>query len=69
MAVKEILVPVGAVGCVCDLDVEAHYRRQELGEGEDYETGYEGVVYRRRRGGFALERQLLRFGAPGGGMG
>lgn len=41
VAVKEILVPVGAVGCVCELCVEAHYRREELGEGQDYEAGYE----------------------------
>lgn len=35
MAVKEILVPVGTVGCICELGVEAHYCREELGEGED----------------------------------
>lgn len=68
MAVKEIFVPMGAVGCVCELGVEAHYRRQDLGEGKDYETGYEGVVYGRRRCSCALEIQLLRFGAPGDGM-
>ena len=68
VAVKEILMPMGAVGCVCELGVEAHYRRQELGESKDYETGYEGVVYGRRRGSFALEIHLLRIGTLGDGM-
>lgn len=60
MAVKEILVPVGAVRCVCELGIEAHYRREELTQGEDYETGNEGVVYRCRRCGFALARTIIK---------
>lgn len=59
MAVKEIFVPVGAIRCVCELSVEAHYGRKELAQGEDYETGNEGVVYRcsRRCGIFALAKK------------
>lgn len=66
MAVKEILVPVGAVGCVCELGVEAHYRREKLGEGENHKAGYEGVVYGCRRGGFALEKIIIKIQGPGG---
>lgn len=69
MAIKKVLVPVGAVGCVCELGVEAHYRREELSEGEDYETGYEGGVYRCRRGSFALERTIIKIQGRPGGMG
>lgn len=60
MAVKEIFVPVGAVRCICELGVEAHYRGEELAQGEDYETGNEGVVYGRRRCGFALARTIIK---------
>lgn len=35
VAVEEIFVPVGAVFCVGDLDVEAHYCGEELGDEED----------------------------------
>lgn len=35
MAVEEIFVPVGAVFGVSELDVEAHYCGEELGEEED----------------------------------
>lgn len=59
MAVKEIFVPMGAVRCVCELSIEAHYRRKELAHGEDYETGNKGVVYRCRRCGFALAQEQL----------
>lgn len=42
MAVEEVFVPVSAVGCVGKLRVEAHYRREDLGEKKNEETGEEG---------------------------
>ena len=41
MAVEEVFVPVGAVRCVGELDVETHYCGEELGDEEDGEAHYE----------------------------
>lgn len=35
MTVEEVFVPVGAVGRVGDLDVQAHYCGEELGDEEN----------------------------------
>ena len=35
MAVEEVFVPVGAVFCVSELGIEAHYCGEELSDEED----------------------------------
>ena len=53
--VEEVFAPVGAVGRVCGLDVEAHDRGEDLREEEDEEAGYEASCVGGGGGGcFAL---------------
>ncbi len=56
MAVEEVFVPVGAVGGVGELGVEAHDCGEDLGEEEDEEANEEGGGGSRGfdGGGFAL---------------
>ena len=55
MGVEEVFLPVGAIGRVGGLDVEAHYCGEDLGEEENDEAGYEAACVRGRGGGcFAL---------------
>lgn len=66
MAVEEVFVPVGAVGCVGKLGVETHYCGEDLGEEEDGEAGKKGgVEFRGPRRGFTLRTVLVICGCLG----